>query len=459
MMHDAPAKLSPRKAQKLLTSAWFHHKAGRLFEALPLYARVLEHYPNHPAALHQAALLGTSLYRVAKEKGNAPPLAEDALLRLMAAAVMGAPENAGAVHNFAKFMHDRGELENARQLYENAVALNPQLGESWTNLGNVYGELGLRMRQEACWHRALECPSGAADARFNLSFLKLLKGEYEEGWRMYEARLDCPEFIIAHGRDELGWRWDGSPVDGTLLLHGEQGAGDAIMMARYVPMAEARATRVQLEVIAALVPLFRAMFPHLSVFPRGHEWPKQKAQASLMSLPAIFGTTLSTVPDPAPIRLDCDGSRSIRPESGRIGLCWRGSTTHVKDRIRSMPFSAVWPLLDVEGVTWQSLQFGEMTSPPLEPLGVGDFLETARTIARCELVITVDTSIAHLAGSMGVPTWILLPFSPEFRWLQDTDVSPWYPSARLWRQTTAGDWAEVIDRVAAELRGLNARIA
>lgn len=438
--------MSPAKLQRRLQRGYVAHRCGDLSNALGHYQAVLEQEPRHPAALHYAALLGRALNQQARNEGK--PTRDDAVRRLMAMSVAAAPTNAAAIHNFAKFEHDAGNVDVARQLYEQAVRIQPEQGESWTNLGNVFGELGRRIRAEACWHRAMECPSGAPDARFNLSFLKLLKGDYAEGWRDYESRWACPEFVNSYGRSDLvAPRWDGSPVD-TLYLHGEQGAGDALMMARFVPLARAHVGRVVVEVISGLAPLFAQMFPGVEIVARGDDPPEHDAQLPMMSLPAIFGATRSTIPAPVPFQVD---QGSIQSESGRIGLCWRGSTTHTNDRVRSMPFEAAFPLLDLPGLTWQSLQFGYETSAPLDHCPMGDFLETARAIARCSLVITVDTSIAHLAGSMGVPTWILLPFVAEWRWLQDCEDSPWYPSARLWRQDVAGDWDSLVWRVAAGL--------
>jgi hypothetical protein len=446
---------STPKLARALRRAYALHKAGRLDAALPLYEQVLEAEPSNPIALHYAALLGRQLNDIARLNGV--PTRDEEVMRLMAACVAAAPTNAGAVHNFAKFKHDRGELEEARHLYEHAAALRPEQAESWTNLGNVYGELGNRMRAEASWARALEAVDAVpecelpADTRFNVSFLKLLKGRYEEGWRDYECRWDTPEFAHAHGRPDLTTpRWDGRDVRGRIYLHQEQGIGDALMMARYIPWVAMHGQPV-IEVVRGLVPLFMAMFPGLDVVAKGELPPKHAAHLPMLSLPFVFGTRVGSIPDPAgywPNR--ADGGR-IDPERGLIGLCWRGSPTHVNDRVRSMPFEAVFPMLDVPGLRWQSLQFGYETLEPLEGLPPGDFLETARQIARCELVITADTSVAHLAGTMGVPTWLLVPFVAEWRWLQDRDDSPWYPSMRIWRQEHAGDWRGLARRVATEL--------
>ena len=446
------AVASTPKLARALRRAYALHKEGRLSEALPLYEQVLEAEPRNPIALHYAALLGRQLNDLARQNGL--PTRDDEVMRLMAACVAAAPTNAGAVHNFAKFKHDRGELEDARHLYEHACALRPEQAESWVNLGNVYGELGNRLLAEASWARGLGAAAASdhpADTRFNVSFLKLLKGHYAEGWRDYERRWETPEFAHAHGRPELtAPRWDGREVRGRIYLHQEQGAGDALMMARYVPLVMMYGHPV-IEVTRALVSVFKGWFPGLEIVARGDAPPPCAAQLPMLSLPALFGTTLENIPAPAAFWPDPDGPGSIDPERGRIGVCWRGSATHVNDRVRSMPFEAVFPLLDVPGYRWQSLQFGYEQLDPLEALPPGDFLETARQIARCELVITVDTSVAHLAGTMGVPTWLLVPFVAEWRWLQDRDDSPWYPSMRIWRQARAGDWRGLAKRVADAL--------
>ncbi len=432
---------------KTLSRAFQLHRSGNLQDALYLYARVLKRDPMNAPALHYAALLGRHLNEHARAEGR--PTKDDEVMRLMALSVAAAPTNAAAIHNFAKFKQDRGELQEAKHLYDNAVRIDPDQGESWTNLGNVYGELGNRMRAEACWVRALECQRGTAEAEFNLSFLRLMKGDFAGGWAGYEARWQSPTFVHSYGRGDLrSRRWHGEETEDTVFVHQEQGAGDAIMMARYIPLIEARVGRVVIEVIRGMVTLFQAVFPGVEVAARGDRHLDHQANVPMLSLPHVFGTTLENIPEPVSFRVRSAEGSPIPVESCRIGLCWAGSTTHVNDRIRSMPFEATFPMLDVPGLSWQSLQFGYDTAPPLEPLPVGDFLETARQIARCELVVSVDTSIAHLAASMGVPTIILLPFSAEWRWLQDREDSPWYPFARLWRQESAGDWHGLAERVA-----------
>lgn len=449
-----------RRSRRRMAHGYRAHQRGDLATALRCYVQVIADQPTNPIALHYAALLATQLNQYAKQEKKL--MAEDEAMRLMALSVALAPNNAAGVHNFAKFKHDRGELEDARQLYEIAVSLNPQLGESWTNLGNVWGEFGDREQSEYCWNQAMKCPTdGAADARFNLSMLKLLRGQYLEGWADYESRWDCPGFRYGYGRPDLAHipRWDGQPLeDSALLVHAEQGIGDALMMARYVHMASLAFDTLILETFPSTVELFRETFidsgfGNVIVLPRGEvdvEQPTIRAHLPLMSFPAVMRTTVETVPKPARY-----GWKSVElaPERGRFGLCWKGSASHPNDRTRSMPFESLAPILRLTACTFQSLQFGE-SPEPLDPLVSSNYLDTARAIARCELVITVDTSIAHLAASMGVPTWILLPFNAEWRWMQDRTDTPWYPAAELFRQPVAGDWSRLCGKVAMRLRAV-----
>jgi len=441
---------------KLFARGFALHKRGLLNEALQVYVRVLKAEPRNPIALHYAALLGRTVNQHAKQNGR--PSADGQVMRLMALSIAAAPHNAGAVHNFAKFKHDAGELADAIQLYRNALAIDPQQGESWMHLGGALGALGDRASADEAWSRAMECPTTTPDARFNVSFLRLLRGEYARGFADYESRWDCPEFLHSYGRPDLPWpRWTIS-AGGRLLLHAEQGAGDALMMLRYLPLVRPLVDALAIEVPKGLMSLVAAVcaahreLADVTVLERGVTIERSAFdhQLPMLSLPAVFGTTLETIPPPVEWRpVQADGE-PISVESGRIGLCWRGSTTHSNDRTRSMPFEACFPLLDLadsHGLTFQSLQFGYTVSEPLDACPTGDFLETARQIARCETVVSCDTSVAHLAGSMGVKTLVMLPFIAEWRWLLDRSGSPWYPSATLVRQRAAGDWGSAIEQV------------
>lgn len=476
--------MSLQRAERVFRRGMAHHARGEIHQALRLYHAILKEHPYYAPALHHAALATQKVRKHAKSNGI--EFDDQAELRLIVAAVehasriaqqaaaqnpvafMGAGNPfahgrlalAAMLHNYAKFQHDRGVLEGAdgaRALFEAAIGMNPEQAEAWTSLGNVYGELGNRLRSDAAFARALECPATEAETVFNLSFLRLLKGDFERGWADYEARWLCPEHILSYGRADLlpTSEWKGDSLAGTLYLHGEQGAGDVIMMARYVPLARERVRTLIVEVLEGLVTYFEATFPGVQIVARGTApLPRHDAHLPMMSLPWVFETSIGTVPPPIPTNLG-----EIRSDPTKVGLCWKGSATHVNDRTRSMPVAELAPLLGLEGYTWQSLQFGVDDVAGLQPLISTDYLDTAKEIASCGLVITVDTSIAHLAATLGVETWILLPHHAEWRWMQDRDDSPWYPSAKLWRQRQPGNWTEMVIRLRADLELRRVRTA
>jgi tetratricopeptide (TPR) repeat protein len=407
------------------------------------------------AVAHDIALIARHLAE-GTQKGRDPEVAE-AIIKGFAHAIAVAPHNPINYHNLAGYEDYLGRDRDACQHYEIALRINQNQWESWISWGHALGRLGDLEGAEQCWANALAINDALdlqkRERRWAVAMLRLMKGDYARGWDDYEARLTFPPYLDKHGRPDLiEPLWDGKPMTGTLYLHLEQGIGDALQMTRYVPWVKARVGRLVIEVINALVPLFQEMFPDIEIWEKTVNPPAHDAQLPMFSLPHLHGTTLETIPEPVPFQVKSAEDVPIQAEPGRIGLCWKGSATHPNDLIRSMPFEECAPLLDLRQFTWQSLQFGYDTSEPLIPMPVGDFLETARQIARCSLVITVDTSVAHLAGCLGVPTWLLLPHIAEWRWLQERDDTPWYPSMRLWRQSKPGDWAELVARVA---NGLN----
>jgi len=425
------------------------HRAGDLAGALAHYEQMLEADPSDPAALHQAAIAARQLSALRKQHGK--PGLDEECMRLMSLAIAGAPTNAAALHNFGKFHQDRGDLMAAQAAYLRALEIDPKQAATWVNLGNILMDLGDRQAGEECWDRACALPLSAGDPFFNRSFVKLARGEYREGWREYEQRWAAPEFLNSYGRPDLvAPFWNGGQFPGTLLLHGEQGAGDMLMMARYVPLAAARGGRVILEVYDSLVGLLRRAFPEIEVFARGDTFGGYALQLPMMSLPAVMETTLDTVPPPIPF---VPWKPRPRPER-HVGVVWAGSPTHPNDRARSMTVEAAAGLVaPIDGIRWRSLQIGtrELELAGLTPPAVNDFLDTAILLSKLDAVITVDTSVAHLAGSIGVPTFLLVPVHAEWRWLIDRTDSPWYPSMAIVRQPAAGDWPGVVASARAQL--------
>lgn len=397
------------------------------------------------AVFHDIALLARHIAEAAGTGRDGD--AVDGITRSFAIALAVQPLSASTFHNLAGYEDYLGRDRDAIVHYEAALALNRTQAESWTALGHACARTGNRARAEICFAEALRLTE-ASRRRWDMSMLRLLKGDYVRGWEDYEGRWTFPPYIHGYGRPDLtAPAWDGSSIDGTLYLHGEQGAGDMMQMARYVPLVQARVGRLVVEVTTGLIRLFERMFPGVPIVDRGAaEKPAHDVQLPMFSLPFLFGTTLETVPPPAPF------DAGLAPVARRVGLCWKGSSKHPNDHTRSMPFQACFPLLDLPGFEWQNLQQGVELEAPVLACPAGDFAETAAAIARCELVITVDTSVAHLAATMGVETWILLPVHAEWRWLQHRNDSPWYPQARLWRCERPGDWKTLIANVAQDLR-------
>ena len=354
---------------------------------------------------------------------------------------------------------DAGRWEPARGAFEAALAQRPDFGDAVNNLGTVQEELGDRDAAMAHYRRAATL-STSVSPPWNVALMDLLRGDYAAGWPGYEHRWKQPLQRAVH-RNFAQPMWDGSPLAGRrLLLHAEQGLGDAIQFARYAPLATGG--RVFVECHPPLVKLFRSLAGVDCVVPRGGPLPPFDVHCPFMSLPMVFGTTLATVPAavpylrPPPAAVNRWRHRlAAGPPGRRIGLVWAGDPKHQKDRARSIPLTALAPLADVPGVRFYSLRVGGSADGfPLTDwtAELHDFADTAGLVAGLDLVITVDTSVAHLAGALGKPTWVLIAFAPDWRWLLDRDDSPWYPTVRLFRQPAPGDWAEPIGRLAAAVR-------
>jgi hypothetical protein len=257
--------------------------------------------------------------------------------------------------------------------------------------------------------------------------------------------------------------WAGEPLHGaSILLHAEQGYGDAIQFARYVPLVAAAQGHVILEVRQPLVRLMKSLAGAAEVIATGEPAPRIGWHCPLMSLPFVFRTALDSIPATVPYlsapQTDINAWSNRLPRATmRVGLVWAGSAAHANDPLRSMPAAVMAPLEKVTGATFVSLQqrVAGAGCPPFPCLDAGpelsDFSVTAAAVASLDLVISVDTSVAHLAGALAKPVWILLPFAGEYRWLADREDSPWYPTARLFRQPSPGAWVPVIDRVVREL--------
>ena len=364
-----------------------------------------------------------------------------------------------------------GELEGAIACYRSALALEPALVKCRYNLATAYRESG---RVPEALHAFAEVTSLApehADAHWNLALLLLMTGEFASGWREFAWRFrKSQEAPLARWQEHP--RWDGSPLAGrTVLLYGEQGLGDTLQFVRYAPLVAARGGRVLVELqSAALVRLVARVAGVSAVLVAGETPPPFDLQASLMELPAIFETDLDSIPAAVPY-LHPDAEPCSGPLRSalellaadrflKVGLVWGGNPGHQNDANRSIGLPPLAPLAGVPDVSFYSLQLGEAAREaqlpgalPLTDLSpaIRDFSDSATLAAQLDLVLTVDTSAAHLCGGLGVPVWLLVPFIPDWRWLLERDDSPWYPTMRLFRQQSPGDWQGVVQRVAEAL--------
>lgn len=371
------------------------------------------------------------------------------------------PNNAPAWLNMANASIDAGDPEAAETMYRTAVTLDPNMAEAHASLGHLLLEQArLHAATEAC-ETAVRLLPNFPQAHWNLAAALLLSGDLQQGFREYEWRKTHPTFR----RDfpELPGRyWEGEPLDGrTILVRAEQGLGDTIQFARYLPVLRKLGGQTILACAPPLVPLLGTM-PGIRAISKRGTLPPYDTWADLLSLPHLLGTTLETIPGaggylrvPADRAADWD---QALPKGRRIGLALAGNPNHRADKRRSIPFALAKILTEVPDIVWVNLQHGpdaarlEHAAGPTDLTArLTDYAETAALIGNLDLIISADTSVAHLAGALGKPAWVLLPYAPDWRWLLERSDSPWYRSIRLFRQSVAGDWTGVLNSVRTAL--------
>jgi len=476
--------------QQQLESGRLHHKAGRLAEAEKIYRQVLVREPDHADALH---LLGV----VAIETGR-PQMAVELIRRATAVcstnafyhsnlgnaltdlgqldqalisyrqAVLLQPESAEVHYNLGVALQRNGQLDEAIAAYRQAVGLKPDLAAAHRNLAVALKGNGQLDEAIASYREALRLKPDDARTHNNLALALLTRGDFQEGWEEHEWRWKCRDFP-SPPRNFVQPQWDGCALEGrTLLLHAEQGLGDAIQFIRYLPLVEQRGGRIIIECQVELQRLLRSMAGNWQIVVPSQPSPVFDLHCPLLSLPRVFGTNLANIPHPvAYLHADAEDARSWQNRLAsdsplmKVGLAWAGSPAHRNDCNRSMRLAKLAPLGQLPGARLFSLQKGKeaaeaKTLPPGMELvdwtqELKDFADTAALIANLDLVIAVDTAVVHLAGAMGKSVWTLLPFASDWRWLMEREDSPWYPSMRLFRQPSIGDWDSVIARVVEAL--------
>jgi tetratricopeptide (TPR) repeat protein len=454
--------------------AAYHNNLGAALLALDRreeagirFAEALRHDPNYAEAHNNAGNL-------CMREGR-PAEAESCYRKALAIK----PDYAIAHNNLGGALREQGLLEPARSSYEAAISCTPQYATALSNLGRVLHELGRFEEALAAFGRALAIDPALAEAHANRATTLLLLGRLAEGWEEYEWRWRVPGFTTPR-RDFVQPLWDGSPLTGrTIFLHAEQGLGSAIQFVRYVGEVATLGGSVILECQKPLLRLFAALSrgpqPLVSrVIGKGETPPAFDVHAPLMSLPRLFDTRIETIPAAVPyLSVDEDLIRVWQQRLGsssalRVGLVWAGNPRHANDRNRSMPADRFLPLVESGLASFFSLQMGaaaneaaHLAGTPIRDLTpeIADFADTAAVLRNLDLVISVDTAVAHLAGALARPVWMLVPFVPEWRWLLEREDTPWYPTMRLFRQRATGDWAGVIGRIIRALGKLRDEMA
>jgi tetratricopeptide (TPR) repeat protein len=374
------------------------------------------------------------------------------------------PEFAEAHFDMGLAFRNKGMLDEAVHSYQRALELKPDYAAAYHNLGNALtGQLKLDEAAD-CYRRALELEPTDAETHNNQALLMLLTGDFVQGWAESEWRWKTG---VMPSRPFPQPRWNGQPLDGqTILLHAEQGLGDTIQFIRYAPLIKAFDGIVLVCCQKLLVRLLATCPGIDQIVAAGEELPPFDVHLPLLSAPGVLGTTLETIPANVPYLfadsqlVDQWRQRFANLKGFRIGINWHGRTGHGAFRLRDIPLECFTSIADLPGVQLVSLQQGPGRSELAQTAHLsifdpgdnvdkehGAFMDTAAIMMNLDLVITSDTSIPHLAGALGVPVWLALPFAPDWRWLLDRSDTPWYPTMRLFRQKTPGDWTTVFDEI------------
>jgi len=495
-----------------------HHHAGRLSEAENIYNRILAASPSHPQATHYLGILAGQLGRhdiavdlfrraVQLQPDDAEAysnlgciLAEtgkpDEAIIACRKAVELNPNYAEGFYHLGNALQKAARFEEAVVAYRQAITCRPDHVRAHNNLGGTLMLLDRPDEAASAFHQAIalnprhpnahknlgmalysigDCPAAIEalrgelalqpenpDIHWNLSMMLLADGHFREGWTEYEWRWRCLDFPTPLRNFSVA-QWDGESLSGrTILLHAEQGFGDTIQFARYIPMVAERGGVVLLECQPELKSLLNAITGVKETYIPGQQLPPFDVHCPLASLSLAFRTTLETIPASIPY-LQPDAAKAERwkaklsdEKQFKIGLAWSGRPTHRNERNRSIPLQMFTPLAQVPHAHFYSLQKGtaarQIADAKELPItdwtdDLTDFADTAALIANLDLIISVDTAVAHLAGAMGKPTWLLLPWAPDWRWMLHHPDTPWYPTISLFRQNAPKQWEEVMERV------------
>lgn len=448
---------SLRRAVELAPgNAEFHHNL-----AVVLHGRELLHEAEQSArlalALRPAMAEAHSVLAIVLLELSRPDEAERSCREALALK----PDFAEAHNILGNILRELGRLQEAEQSCRRALALKPGFAEAHNHLAVALFALGRMDEAEQSYRQAIALNPGYTEAHVNLSQLSLLRGDFASGWQEYGWRWKRKDMAPPERAEQKLWHGTEDLHGKSILLLSEQGLGDTIHYVRYAPLVAARGATVVVEVPSVLAPLMAATPGLGRVFAEGGRQPQTDYQCPLLSLPHAFQTTLADIPPPLAHGEAVKGSAAAwrdrlggRGGEALVGLCWRGNPHYKGDRFRSIRLALLEPLLQTPGLRFVSLQKDlqaeeqEIAAKARNFTHPGaDFGRTAEIVAALDFVISVDTVWAHWAGSIGKPVWVMVSHPPHWCWLLGRDDSPWYPSARLFRQPKSGDWQTVIENV------------
>lgn len=451
---DKTLKINPTNISALYNLGNAYRDMGQIPEAFKCYQRVLQLDPEYTDAYINLGIIFRMQGRFEEETA------------FYQKALQLNPRSPQAFFNLGHAFFQKEEFEKALACYEKVIQLNPDSLQAYMNLGLVLRIKGYNERALASYRKAVQIDPDNAAAHWNLSNVLLLTGNYGEGWEEFEwfrKTEDCSK----RQRFFPQPLWNGADIKGkTILLHAEEGFGDTLQFIRYAPLVVQRGANVIVESQKELTRLLRNMKGLIDVISHDEELPRFDTHCPMMSLPRVFGTTPDNIPSQVPyLHADTESADKWKLKLQnvdsrlKIGMVWSGGGLPFRKSCHLGLFS---PLARLQDITLYSLQKGAPAKQSKDaPEGMRlldytdelhDFFDTAALIENLDLVIAVDTAVAHLAGAMGKPVWTLLPFVPDWRWLLDREDCPWYPTMRLFRQPALGDWKNVVRKISDSLQ-------
>ncbi|HAS89342.1 MAG TPA: hypothetical protein DCS48_08555 [Desulfovibrio sp.] len=442
----------PQRVKDVFLKAVKAHSSGDYDEAIALYSIGLNFLPDDHVLLGN---MGVALRSQSKFK------AAEACYRR---SIASKPDNPGAWSNLGNVLRRLGRLKEAVACHRQAIELDRQFIDAYYNLGLVLQDIGKLDDAIKFFNHCLKFRPGDHRMNWDKSLALLAKGDYLNGFELYEYRWKREELTPRHFRQPL---WDGTPLNGKrIYVYAEQGFGDTLNFCRYLPLVAGAGGKVVFECQPELVSLIEGMDGIEEIVSGGDKLPEFEVQVPLISLPRIFKHDLKSIPRETPyLKAPAQAGFPVHVPEGsefKIGIVWAGKPTHRNDHNRSVSMENFLSFAEIPGVTLYSLQKGPEVNQRerygcgvlVRDLGSGcdDFADTAKVLEQLDLVVTVDTSVAHLAGALNIPVWVVLPYNSDWRWMRKRKDSPWYPGMTLFRQKKPGDWDYVFRVMLGELK-------